>query len=129
MSEKEAAIILEKLLKALQHCHSQNIVHRDIKPENIVYGEDNEIKFIDFGFALVVNQKKSELDVAGTPYYIAPEVLTGKYGKECDIWSLGVCFYQLLTGYMPFDGNSQQEVFAKIKIGKFTMPHKLSQVC
>lgn len=80
MSEREAAFMLEKLLKALHHCHSQHIIHRDIKPENIMYGEDDEIKFIDFGFALVAGKKKQSLDIAGTPYYIAPEVLTGKYG-------------------------------------------------
>lgn len=81
-----------------------------------MYGEHN-VKFIDFGFAIVQHKKKADMDIAGTPYYIAPEVLTGVYGKDCDIWSLGVCLYQLLTGEMPFDGNSQAEVFRKIKKG------------
>jgi calcium-dependent protein kinase len=82
-----------KLLKALIHCHSQHIIHRDIKATNIMFSGNNEIKFIDFGFAIVQNKKKAEMDVAGTPYYIAPEVLTGKYGKDCDVWSLGVVMY------------------------------------
>jgi len=67
--------------------------------------------------------------VAGTPYYIAPEVLTGYYGKECDIWSLGVVLYQLLTGNMPFDGNSTREVFDKIRRGKFVIPEHISKSC
>ena len=45
--------------------------------------------------------------MAGTPYYIAPEVLTSRYGKECDVWSMGVCIYQVLTGNMPFDSEMQ----------------------
>lgn len=67
------------------------------------------------------------MDIAGTPYYIAPEVLTGKYGAACDIWSLGVCLYQMLTGMMPFDGTSQEQVFGKIKLGIFKMPKHLSE--
>ena len=67
------------------------------------------------------------MDIAGTPYYIAPEVLSGSYGKECDLWSLGVVLFQMLTGLMPFDGMSQEEVFGKIKRGKFSWPdEKLS---
>ena len=57
--------------------------------------------------------------LAGTPYFIAPEVLRGFYGKECDIWSLGVLLYLLLSGDYPFDGDSRQEVFDKIKDGRF----------
>lgn len=128
-SEKEAAIVMQDLLKALQHCHSQCIIHRDIKPENIMYGKDGLVKFIDFGFAIAQHARKANMDICGSPYYIAPEVLSGTYGQECDIWSLGVTLYQLLTGEMPFDGSGQQEVFKKIKKGHFKMPHKLSSDC
>jgi calcium-dependent protein kinase len=60
--------------------------------------------------------------VAGTPYFIAPEVLQGNYGKECDIWSLGILLYVLITGKYPFDGSGRSEVFAKIIKGDFTFP-------
>lgn len=58
-----------------------------------MYAKDGEIKLIDFGFALVQRKHKAEMDIAGTPYYIAPEVLDGVYGNQCDIWSMGVSLY------------------------------------
>ena len=128
-TEVEAAEVMKDLLKALQHCKSQCIIHRDIKPENIMYGRDGLVKFIDFGFAIAQHKGKAEMDICGSPYYIAPEVLSGSYGHECDIRSLGVTLYQLLTGDMPFDGSGQQEVFRKIKKGSFKMPSRLSKDC
>ena len=92
-TEMEAAVQFSKLFKAMFHCHSQNIIHRDIKPENIMYGEENKIKLIDFGFAIISKRRKAHLDVAGTPYYMAPEVIDNNYGTPCDIWSLGVVLY------------------------------------
>jgi calcium-dependent protein kinase len=109
-----------KLLRALHHVHSAKIIHRDIKPENIMFGKNDEVKFIDFGFAVTQKRSIANMDVAGTPYYIAPEVLKGRYGKECDVWSLGVLLYQIVTGDMPFNGNDEKEVFGKIKKGEFS---------
>ena len=121
-NEPKAAEIINKLFRALNHCHADNIIHRDIKPENIMWGNDGEVKLIDFGFAIKMQLKKARMDIAGTPYYIAPEVLNGVYGKECDTWSTGVVLYQMMTGLMPFDGNSQEEVFGKIQAGDYKFP-------
>lgn len=93
-----------------------------------MYGRDGLVKFIDFGFAIAQHKEFANMDICGSPYYIAPEVLSGKYGHECDIWSLGVTLYQLLSGEMPFDGRDQKEVFKKIQKGHFKMP-KLSKDC
>jgi calcium-dependent protein kinase len=114
-SESEAANIIEKLIRAIIHCNSANITHRDIKPENIMFDNDGEVKLIDFGLAKQTNKKNQKMHtVAGTPYFIAPEVLNGEYGKECDVWSYGVVLYLMLSAAYPFDGNNRAEVFGKI---------------
>ena len=93
---------MKKLFRAVNHCHASGVVHRDIKPENIMYGSDGEIKLIDFGLSKMGKIHEHLKTIAGTPYYMAPEVLEGSYDSKCDIWSLGVLMYVLLCGYLPF---------------------------
>lgn len=93
---------MRKLLSALQHMHSQKIVHRDIKPENIMVQGEHELKLIDFGLSKKQEGNNKLKTIAGTPYYMAPEVLDGQYDSKCDIWSLGVLLYVFMSGYLPF---------------------------
>jgi calcium-dependent protein kinase len=91
-------------------------VHRDLKPENFLMAnkeDDSEVKLIDFGLSKRYEIWEAYMKmtaVVGTPFYIAPEVLKGKYGKECDIWSLGIILYVFLCGYPPFEGATPQEI-------------------
>lgn len=94
---------MEKLFKGINHCHAVGVVHRDIKPENIMIGRDGELKFIDFGLSKKFSGKGNLMKtVVGTPFYMAPEVIDGPYNHKCDIWSLGVLMYVILSGYLPF---------------------------
>lgn len=95
-------------------------MHRDLKPENILLQSDkdfSQIKVIDFGIAQTFENQEHFHDNIGTPYYIAPEVLKCDYGKECDIWSIGVICYILLSGFAPFNGDTTNEILQAIKIG------------
>jgi calcium-dependent protein kinase len=60
-------------------------------------------------------------EIVGTPYYVAPEVLKGNYSHKCDMWSMGVLFYILLSGFLPFNGETAEEVYSKVLAGKFRM--------
>jgi len=135
MNENLAALAIEKILRALIHCHKMNIVHRDLKPENIMYDQSGEVKLIDFGLAKQIEGTKKLNTIAGTPYFIAPEVLNGAYQNECDIWSLGVLLFVCVTGSYPFDSltKNRAEVFSKIQKCQFEFPPsiepKLSAEC
>lgn len=87
--------------------------------------EHGEVKIIDFGMSEKTSETKKV--VAGTPLYLAPEVLTSKYGVECDIWSLGVSLYSFLTGEPPFDAKNCDGLYQKIKKGEYTLPFTLSK--
>ena len=113
-SEQEAAFHFKNMLSALNHLHTNDIVHRDMKPENFLFlskKPDAEIKLIDFGLSRKFEKQVDLSSMVGTPYYVAPEVLGGSYGKECDIWGLGVVLYTMLSGTLPFGGGSNAEIF------------------
>jgi len=126
--ENEAAGIMKQLLSAINYIHKNNIVHRDLKPENILLDtkKNNIIKIIDWGTARFFDKDKNKKmnKISGTPYYIAPEVLFEKYDEKCDVWSCGVIMYILLCGYPPFNGETDNEILAKIKSGKFSFPEE-----
>ena len=96
-SESEVSAITRQLLLALEYCHDQGVMHRDVKPENIVFAEDGSAKLVDFGMAEYTHRPVRS--TVGTPYYIAPEVINQDYLESCDVWSLGVLVFYLLTGY------------------------------
>ncbi len=91
------------------YLHNFDICHRDIKPENFLLKYRNDIKsikLIDFGVSRQTKSDQWLQGIQGTPFYTAPEVLKGKYDKKCDLWSLGVTIYILLSGKPPFNGDS-----------------------
>jgi len=126
--EDEAASVVKQLISAINYIHLNNIVHRDLKPENILLDtkKNNIIKIIDWGTARFFDKDKNKKmnKISGTPYYIAPEVLFEKYDEKCDVWSCGVIMYILLCGYPPFNGETDNEILAKIKSGKFSFPEE-----
>jgi len=104
----------------VRYLHDNQIVHRDLKPENILLkdrGIDSELKVIDFGLATYMEPGELLRRHVGTPYYIAPEVLNKSYGFSADVWSLGVILYTLLCSAPPFFGDTERDIYNRIKTG------------
>ncbi|HUJ09226.1 MAG TPA: protein kinase [Verrucomicrobiae bacterium] len=122
ISPREALAIVPQICDALQYAHDKGIVHRDIKPENILLAKDGTVKIADFGLAKLVGLEAKDLtitgkgDVMGTPHYMAPEQVEHPQDVDhrADIYSLGVVFYQMLTGELP--------------LGKFAPPSRKVQI-
>lgn len=119
MSPQEAVRVVPEICEALQFAHDQGIVHRDIKPENILLSKDGRVKIADFGLAKLLAVPEMQLPltasrhIVGTPHYMAPEQMERplEVDHRADIFSLGVVFYELLTGELPigrFDPPSQR---------------------
>ena len=122
-SEADARDLVVKMLKAMAFCHRRKIAHCDMKPKNLLLmSDDNDsfIKLADFGFAARVHRPKSLTKQCGTPFFVAPEILTRKpYDQQSDMWSVGCIVFLLLSGSLPFMGRSQKELFRKIVAGKY----------
>jgi len=129
MTERQAAIVMQNMFRALFYMHSVSVCHRDLKPENFLFTdkkpvEEATLKLIDFGLARGFKKNEILRTKAGTPFYVAPEVLTGKYGESSDLWSLGVIMFVLLCGYPPFHGQTDDEVLRQVKVGKLIFEAK-----
>lgn len=122
-NEADARDLVVKMLKAVAFCHKRRIAHCDMKPKNLLLmSDDNDsfIKLADFGFAARVHRPKSLTKQCGTPFFVAPEILSRKpYDHQSDMWSVGCIVYLLLSGNLPFLGRSQKELFRKIVAGRY----------
>jgi calcium-dependent protein kinase len=123
--EQEAARLMYKMLLAVNHLHHLNVCHRDLKPENFVFEDTTpsaDLKLIDFGISSKIFVDNSEQKtVVGTPNYMAPEVLQGEYGPMCDMWSVGVILYAMLSGQLPFSADTPPEILERARSGDYSV--------
>jgi hypothetical protein len=114
LGTQKAAFFLREIAKGLSHLHDCGIVHRDLKPGNIFY-ENGYVKIGDYGLtkAISTSQHSGQTITVGTVHYMAPEIGEGKYDCSIDIYALGILFYELLTGNVPFFGASPAEILMK----------------
>ncbi|MCX7995762.1 MAG: UvrD-helicase domain-containing protein [candidate division WOR-3 bacterium] len=117
--------IAQQTLEGINYAHNIGVLHRDLKPENILITEDGIIKITDFGLARFLKTGSIAASTAGTPVYMAPEVWSGKFSDKSDIWSIGVIFYELLTGIPPFLDDNLEGLKKKIEKGKLLIPSML----
>ena len=122
--EKKAREISFKILSAILYLHKLNIVHRDIKPDNVLLaGPTKEIKVTDFGLSKILSGSVVMKTLVGSANYVAPEILNDSpYGPNCDMWSFGCVVYVLLSGLVPFYGDSFEVISRYIKKGSYELP-------
>lgn len=116
-SENLAAKYMLDIVSAVMHCHDSEIVHRDLKPENFLFDNESEescLKLIDFGCSRIMSPEKKMRKLTGTLFYMAPEVFELNYDKKIDVWSLGVILYAMLSGSVPFTGQTPDEIKSSI---------------
>ena len=107
LTYKEALSIAIQVGRGIQAAHAKNIVHRDIKPQNIIISTDGKVKVTDFGIARAVSENTIHSDVMGSVHYASPEQARNGYvSSRSDIYSLGIVMYEMVTGRVPFDGDS-----------------------
>ncbi|CAI5987984.1 unnamed protein product [Closterium sp. NIES-65] len=126
-SEPAAASVARQLASALAFLHARGVAHRDVKPENILLcsrADDTSIKLTDFGAAALLLPGTQCTERVGSPYYLAPEVLSEQYGLQADVWSAGVVLFVLLSGSPPFSGRSNDEIFQAVRCKEIDLASK-----
>jgi len=120
--------ITAQILSAVEHAHSHKIIHRDIKPLNIMITEEGVVKLTDFGIARAVSSatKSAANDSAGSVHYLSPEQVRGGFVDErSDLYAIGITMYEMITGSVPFDGDSHVSIALKHIDGKIKPPHEI----
>ncbi|KAI3433566.1 hypothetical protein D9Q98_003377 [Chlorella vulgaris] len=130
LREHDARAIFQQVAEGVAHLHSLGIAHRDLKPQNLMYvsaDEGAQVKVMDYDLAKVNYAERWEGGTpCGTIYYMAPEIVRHqRYSQAVDMWSLGVILFILLTGRMPFDGKTNEEIAKAIDSGRYSMDHRL----
>jgi serine/threonine-protein kinase len=131
LPEKDAAKIASRVCEALEYMHRKSIVHRDLKPQNIMVCLDGSIRILDFGIAKAARMRRLTFvgfsPTMGTPDYMAPEQVNGRRGDHrTDIYSLGAILYEMVTGKVPFEGESPYVVMNIRTTGDPTAPRKIN---
>ncbi|KAI8821293.1 kinase-like domain-containing protein, partial [Fimicolochytrium jonesii] len=116
--------VFRQLVEAVGYCHDRRFVHRDLKLENVLLDYSLNVKLIDFGFTREINPRNLLDTYCGSIGYAAPEMIIGKQydGSQVDVWSLGVIFYTLVCGYLPFDDDNESTMKRKILALDYDLP-------
>ena len=137
LSFKEAVSIAIQVGRGIEAAHNKNIVHRDIKPQNIMISTEGKVKVTDFGIARAASSNTISSNVMGSVHYSSPEQVRGGYSDEkSDIYSLGITMYEMVTGKVPFDGDTTvaiaikhlQEEIVPPSVYAPELPHSLEQI-
>ncbi|XP_071749104.1 serine/threonine-protein kinase SIK3 [Lepeophtheirus salmonis] len=131
LTEGKAGHWFGQILSALDYLHSLGIVHRDLKAENLLLDQEMNVKLADFGFSNYYSPGHLLSTWCGSPPYAAPELFEGKeyIGPKADIWSLGVVLYVLVSGSLPFDAPTLQELKSRVLSCQYRVPFFLSNEC
>ena len=131
LSEEDAVKIFVQLVDALQYTHKMNICHRDIRVEHVLFDNNNIPKLKDFGYSCFYKKGKNLLEPVGSLPYACPEIIQQKsYDPElADVWSLGVCLFVMLCGYLPFSEEDDEKNNKLICSGKIDYPNEIGNIC
>ncbi|AFE09985.1 serine/threonine protein kinase [Corallococcus coralloides DSM 2259] len=136
-----AAMIIHELAAALAHAHEAGVIHRDLKPENVMVREDGVLKLMDFGIARLLDIEDRMTvtgALVGSPAHMSPEIIEGlEAGPEADVFSLGIMFYALMTGRLPFTASNTTATLKRILDGAYedprrrvpTLSDELAEIC